>query len=195
MNAFFLEFIKRLTNISAEDAAYLFSFFKERKYKRNTILLKEGEVSFEAFFILKGSLRQYFSNEDGAEKTCNFGFEGEFFTDLESFSRKSRATTNIVTLEPTVSLVITCKDLVEAMQHSAAIAAICNNMIEEIATANIRRIQSLLSLSPENLYKSLEQNNPQLLQRVPQRYIAQYLGLAPESLSRIRKRILQTEKA
>lgn len=194
MNAMFLDAIRKLTNISMEEATFFFSFFKERKYKKNTVLLREGDVANELYFVLKGALRQSFSNDNGVEKTCNFSFEAEFFTDLESFSRKSRAATNILALEPTECLVIKCTELVDAMNQSAAISEICKTIIENIATDNIKRIQSLLSLSPEKQFNALTQRNPQILQRVPQRYIAQYLGLAPESLSRIRKRILTTNK-
>jgi hypothetical protein len=84
---------------------------------------------------------------------------------------------------------------VEAIQRSAAIAELCRIIVENIATANIKRIQSFLSLSPENQFKELIHQNPQILQRVPQRYIAQFLGLAPESLSRIRKRITTSDKS
>ena len=195
MNDLFLNSIRKFTDISTEEAAFFFSFFEEKKYKKNTVLLREGEVSHVLYFVTRGALRQFFSKEDGVEKTCNFTFEGEFFTDLESFSRKSCAVTNIITSEPTECLVITCTDLVEVMKQSAAAAELCRTIVENIATANIKRIQSLLSLSPENQFKELVQYNPEILQRVPQRYIAQYLGLAPESLSRIRKRMLIMEKS
>lgn len=195
MNALLLNSIRKFANISPEEATFFFSFFQERKYKKNTILLREGEVSNELYFVLKGALRQFFSNENGVEKTCDFTFEAEFFTDLESFSRKSRAATNIITLEQTECLVIKCTDLVEAMKQSAIAAELCRIIVENIATANIKRIQSFLSRSPEDQFKELVQHNPQMLQRVPQRYIAQYLGLAPESLSRIRKRILIMDKS
>jgi len=195
MNSLFLQSIGKLTEISPEDAALFFSYFQPKKYKKNTVLLQEGEVANELYFVVKGALRQFFSKEDGVLKTCNFTFEAEFFTDIESFSRKSYSVTNIVTLEPTECLVIKCTDLIEAMNKSAAIAGICRALVENIATDNIKRIQSLLSLSPENQFKELVQCNPGILQRVPQTYIAQYLGLAPESLSRIRKRILMASKS
>jgi len=62
--------------------------------------------------------------------------------------------------------------------------------VENVATENIRRTKSLLSLSPEKQFEELLENKPGILQRVPQRYIAQYIGIAPESLSRIRKRLM-----
>lgn len=194
MNDLCLDSLRKFTNVTEEEAAVFLSYFQVKKYKRNTVLLQQGDVANEAYFVLKGALRQFFSNEKGVEKTCNFIFEQEFFTDLESFSRKSVASATIMTLEPTECLVIQCTAMVEAIKQSPAISELCRIIVENIATDNIKRIQSLLSLSPENQFKALIHQNPQILQRVPQRYIAQYLGLAPESLSRIRKRIIM-EKA
>lgn len=195
MNKLFFDAIEKLAQIPEEELANFFSFFQSRKFKRNTILLREGEVAHELFFLVKGGVRQFFSKDDGIEKTCSFTFEAEFFTDIESFTRKSRSVTNFITLEPTECLIIKCTDLMEVLNQSTAIAELCRAIIENVATDNIKRIQTMLSLSPENQFRELVQSNPGLLQRVPQRYIAQYLGLAPESLSRIRKRIITTEKA
>lgn len=190
-----LQTIRSYTTISQAEGDYFCSFFRSTKYKKNTLLLEEGKVAHEVFFIVKGGLRQYFYNETGVEKTCNFAFEQEFLTDLESFSRQCKATTNIVTLEPTECLVITCRDLVTCMAGTPSIASFFNNIVEQVATSNIKRIQSLLSQSPEQQFEELLHHKPAILQRVPQRYIAQYLGIAPESLSRIRKRVLISAKS
>jgi CRP/FNR family transcriptional regulator len=195
MNTLFFNAVTKLTDISLEETALLYASFQVRRYKKNSILIREGEVAHELFFILQGAVRQYFAKDDGIEKTCCFTFESEFFTDMESFSRKSYSLTNFITLEPTECLVISCKDLMKVLNVSTAIAELCRSIIEKVATDNIRRVQSMLSLSPEKQFIELVQSNPDLLQRVPQRYIAQYLGLAPESLSRMRKRMLITEKA
>jgi len=191
----FLQAVRSYAPISQAEGEYFYSFFRKVKYKKNTLLLEEGKVAHEVFFVEKGCLHQFFLTEKGVEKTCNFVFEQEFITDLESFSRQTRSTTNIITLEPTECLVTTCKDLVECMAGSPAVAAFFNVIVENVATANIRRIQALLSQSPEQQFEVLLQNNPKILQRVPQRYIAQYLGIAPESLSRIRKRALVAAKS
>ncbi len=187
--------IRNYTPIPDDEAAYFLSFFEEKKYKRGAVLLEEGKVAHEVFFIVKGALRQYFVNEEGEEKTCNFSFENEFLTDLESFSRQSRAASSIVTLEPSVCLVSTCVSIAEALKTSQSIAEFFRIVVEAVAAENIRRTKSLISLSPEKQFEELLQNKPQILQRVPQRYIAQYLGIAPESLSRIRKRLMTTPKS
>ncbi|HEY8396472.1 MAG TPA: Crp/Fnr family transcriptional regulator [Flavihumibacter sp.] len=190
-----LQKIRAFAPISDEEGKRLGAWFRHTSYKKNSILLEEGRVAHELFFVLKGCLRQYFVTENGDERTCNFSFEGDFLTDLESFSRQNRASTNIATLEPTECLVITCGDIVPCMSESPAIAAFFSSIVEQVATANIKRIQSLLSQTPEQRWEDILQNRPEILQRVPQRYIAQFLGIAPESLSRIRKRTLADAKS
>ncbi len=123
-------------------------------------------------------------------KTCNFAFEGDFITDLDSFANKTVATTSISSLEITDCLVANCSDLTAFMSSSPAIASFFSSLVEKIATSNIQRIQSLLSLSVEKQLERIMKEHPMIMQRVSQRYIAQYLGVAPESLSRIRKRML-----
>ena len=186
----FLAALRKYVKISEQDAAYFNSFFTPRKYKKGERVLNEGEVAHEVFFVMKGALRQYFFNERGDERTCNFTFEYEFLTDLESFSRQSKASTNIITLEPTECLVMTCTDAVTCLRESPVVASFFSVIIENVATEGIKRTQSLLSKTPEQQFEELTQAKPQILQRVPQRYIAQYLGVAPESLSRIRKRMV-----
>src|SRR5690606_30583732 len=190
-----LEAVRAYTPINEEEGAHFHAFFSRKTYKKNAVLLKEGEVAHELFFIVKGTLRQYFINEKGAERTCNFAFEQEFVTDLESFSKQTKSATHITALEPTECLVITCKDVVACMANSTAASAFFNRLVELVALQNVGRIKSLLSQSPEQQFEELIQAKPQSLQRVPQRYIAQYLGIAPESLSRIRKRMLYPAKS
>lgn len=191
----FLKAIRSYIPVSMEDGQFFYSFFEHRKYKKNALLLKEGMVAEEVFFVLKGGLRQFFYDGNGTEKTCNFVFENEFLTDLESFSHKKKCTTNIITTEPAECLVVTCKSLVQCMSELPAVNLLFNAIIENVATANIKRIQSLLSQSYEQQFEELIRNKPSILQRIPQRYIAQYLGIAPESLSRIRKKMLAASKS
>lgn len=187
--------IRSYTKFPDDEASYFLSFFDERKFKRNTVLLEEGNVAHEVFFIVSGALRQFVVNEDGIERTCNFSFENEFLTDLESFSRQSRAASTIVALEPTTCMVINCINLVEVVKSSPAASEFFRIVVENVATENIRRTKSLLALSPEKQFEELLQHKPEIMQRVSQRFIAQYLGIAPESLSRIRKRLMVQQKS
>ena len=187
--------VRRFTAFPDAEADYFLSLFFEKKYKRGAVLLEEGQIAHEVFFIMQGAVRQYFLNEEGQERTCNFSMEHSFITDLESFSRKSRSASAIAALEATTCMVITCADLVTALHTSPATAEFFRIIVENVAAENIRRTKSLLSLSPEKQFNDLLRDKPVLFQRVPQRYIAQYLGIAPESLSRIRKRMMALQKS
>lgn len=190
-----LSFADQVLPLSHDDSTILRALFEERHYKRHATLLHEGEVAHEVFFVAKGALRQCFQNEDGVERTCNLVLENEFLTDLESFSRQARSATSIVALEHSTCLVATCMGVAQAVRQSKGIAEFFRIVVERIAEEGIRRTKSMLSYTPDRQFEMLAANKPEWLQRVPQRYIAQYLGIAPESLSRIRKRLLEEAKS
>jgi CRP-like cAMP-binding protein len=139
---------------------------------------------------LKGALHQFYTDEEGNERTCNFTFEQDFVTDLESFSQQTQSPSSIKTLTETTCLSIKCIDLVALMKQSTAMNEYFRMLIERVAAKSIKRTKSLLSFSPEKQFLELIEEQPEIFQRVPQRYIAQYLGIAPESLSRIKKRLM-----
>lgn len=119
------------------------------------ILLEEGTVSYEAFLVVKGALKQYFHTGKGIERTCNFTFENEFSTDLESFSKKSKSSTGIICMEDTECLVITCEDLMTCLALYPSIAAYFSHLVELIAVQNIRKTQSLQSKTPEEQFDEI----------------------------------------
>lgn len=181
--------INKVSPVTEEAASLALSIFEEKTYKKNTVLLEAGKTAHEVFFITKGSLRQFYTDEAGNERICNFSFEDDFLTDLESFSRQIPSTSSIIAQENCTCLVTDCVKLANALKESDDIAKFFSTIVENVASDSIRRTKSLLSFSPEKQFLELVEDKPQILQRVPQRYIAQYLGIAPESLSRIRKRL------
>lgn len=181
--------------ITDTEADLILSYFKEKKHKRHTLLLRSGEVAHEAFFVLKGALHQFYIDEAGNERTCNFTFENDFVTDLESFSQQTKSPSSIKTLTEAICLSIRCVDLVALIKQSPAMAEFFRLLVERIAARSIKRTKSLLSFSPEKQFAELIEEQPEIFQRVPQRYIAQYLGIAPESLSRIKKRMMVSAKS
>jgi CRP-like cAMP-binding protein len=195
MTSDLIQTLEKYVPVPEEEAKLILSFFKEHKYKRNILLLRSGEVAHEVFFVLKGGLHQFYIDEAGNERTCNFTFEQDFVTDLESFSQQTQSPSSIKTLTETTCLSIKCTDLVALMKQSPATAEFFRMLIERIAAKSIKRTKSLLSFSPEKQFLELIEEQPEIFQRVPQRYIAQYLGIAPESLSRIKKRLMVSAKS
>lgn len=181
--------------LSQQETADILSCFTCRQYKRNGVLMQAGEYAQHVFFVEKGALYQYYIDDNGHEHTCNFVFENEFITDLESFSKKQPATSSLKALEPSTCYFIKCEDLVNLIEVSPATDEFFRSVIENVAAEGIRRTRSLLSCSPEKSFLALLDDRPDIFQRVPQRYIAQYLGIAPESLSRIKKRLMLQEKS
>lgn len=190
MQEILIHTISKIVPVPQEEIPLIFSYFKLKKYKRNEQLLVSGAVAHEIFFVLQGALHQYYIDEAGNERSCNFVFEEEFVTDFESFSQQTPATSDIKTLETTTCYVIRCRELVDLIKQSPAMAEYFRIVVEQLATDGIRRTKSFLSFSPEKRFLELTENKPKILQRIPQRLIAQYLGIAPESLSRIRKRLM-----
>jgi CRP-like cAMP-binding protein len=177
------------------EAALILSYFTKKKYKRNDLLVHEGELAPAIFFVEIGGLRLFYNDENGNERSCDFIFENEFITDLLSFSKKIPAACFIKALEPSVCYVISSADFTELLEYSPATKAFYSIIVEQIAAEGIRRTRSLQSSSPEKIFVELLEHRPNIFQRVPQRYIAQYLGIAPESLSRIKKRMLTHSKS
>lgn len=187
--------IKKISPATDMDMELMASHFIEKKYKKNDWLLRTGSVAHEVFFIAKGAVYQFYEDEAANERVCYFGFENSFVTDIESFSKQARSTSSIKALEPCVCYSISCVDLVALMKASTPAAEFFRLTIENVAAESIKRIKSLLMFNPEKQFLQLIDESPDVLQRVPQKYIAQYLGIAPESLSRIRKRIMGAIKS
>ena len=190
-----IEVISKEVAISQQQAVYIQSLFQRRHYKRGAVLLPSGQVANELFFVVEGALRQFYVNEAGDERTCNFTFENEFVTDLESFSQQTTSPSSIKALINTTCLCIRCEDLKILLKDAPEIAEFFRIFVERIAAKSMRRTKSLLYASPEKHFLELIEEQPWIFQRVPQLYIAQYLGIAPESLSRIKKRLMANVKS
>ena len=162
-------------------------FFKRQEIPARTILLNEGEVSKKAYYVEKGCIRLWFNN-DGKDITFQFFFEGEGVTSIESFRTNQPGSYNIESIEPCIIQSISKKDFETVLQSSPLIA----KQMEELTFKRLifyqRLFLSLIKDNPQKRYQELIKNNPKILQRVPQHYIASYLGITSVSLSRIRNR-------
>jgi len=161
--------------------------FKRQEISAKTILLNEGKIAKQAFYIEKGCLRICFNN-DGKDITFQFFFEGESVSSIESFRTNQPSLFTIESIEPCIVHSISKNDFQTIMESSPEI----KEQVEEHTFQRLLFYQKLflsrIKDNPEKRYLDLLKNNPKILQRVPQHYIASFLGITSVSLSRIRNR-------
>jgi CRP-like cAMP-binding protein len=167
------------------------SYYHRLEVPAKTVLLKEGEVSKKAFLIEKGCLRVWFNN-NGKDVTFQFAFENDILSGAESFRKKIPSFFSIETIEPSILHWIHKRDLDKIMKEINQIPELRDNMLDIAFDRQLHYMKHFLSFikdTPEQRYLNLLKEKPQIVLRVPQQYIATYLGITPVSLSRIRKRL------
>lgn len=161
--------------------------FQRLEVPAKTVLLREGEVAGKAYYIEKGCLRLWF-NHDGKDITFQFFFEGQGVASIESFRTGQPSVYSIETIEPCTVRAVSRTDLQTILESTPRL----KQEIEDHTFQRLLFYQKLflsrITNSPQERYDELVRNYPELLQRVPQHYIASYLGITPVSLSRIRNR-------
>lgn len=160
----------------------------KRKLHKEDYFLREGEVCRYLAFVEQGLLR-YYMNQDGEEITYNFGREKDFVCNYVSFFQKSPSTKNIQATEPATLLVVSYEDLQVLYKKLREGEKFGRLLIEKNYVEAILQLSSQYTDSPEKRYLKFLESFPDLQQRLPQYYIASFVGVKPPSLSRIRKRL------
>lgn len=181
-------YIEQFTGMPDADWELLLPHLSEKTIRKNELFAKEGKVCKEIGFILEGNMRHYYTI-DGEEKTTYFYFENNFVTDYISCIKGKPGALNIEALTDTHLIVFSYKALKDLYARSHAWERFGRLIAEYLAAGLEERMTGLLMLSPEERYRALLQSNKQkILERIPQHLIANYLGITPVSLSRIRSR-------
>ncbi|HEX2935231.1 MAG TPA: Crp/Fnr family transcriptional regulator [Bacteroidales bacterium] len=163
------------------------SFFEKNEVPARTQILTAGDVSMHLHFVRKGCLRMWF-NKDGKDITFQFFFEGQAVASLDSFLTQQPSLFTLESIEPTTYISISKKNMdalyKEFPQLKEGFQEILFQRFRNYAQLFLSRIKD----SPQERYRDLLTNHPEIIKRVPQHYIASYLGITPISLSRIRNR-------
>lgn len=185
-------FISSFKILTDEEIGIIVDNANIKSFKKGTILLREGQVAKECYFVLKGLVREYYI-VDGEEKST------KFFTEMEPVNSFTSHSSSI----PSKHFLICAEDCVLTVGTSSLEEEMCKRIprLESIIRQEVERetgkvqdeMANFITSSPEERYRNLVDTRPELLNRVPQHQIASYLGVTPESLSRIRKRLLTTK--
>ena len=161
--------------------------FGQQQFPAKTLLVHEGTIAGNLYYIESGAARVWFDH-DGKEITVQFLFEGDFIASIESITSGEKSWYNIETIEPMVAYAITSESFQQKLQEFPHVREFYYQYIQQSLLAYQQRIVSQIKNTPEQRYKELIRKSPDIIKRVPQHYIASYLGITSVSLSRIRNR-------
>jgi len=159
----------------------------EQELPAKLTLLREGEVSNKIYLIKKGCLRLCFNN-DGKDVTFQFFFEGDAVSSIESFWADQASMFSLESIEASTILVVSKKDFQRVVNGSNETKELVNQHIFQRLITYQKLFLSRIKEKPQERYEQLLANNPDIFNRIPQHYIASYLGITSVSLSRIRNR-------
>jgi CRP-like cAMP-binding protein len=163
------------------------NLLSERQVSSKTILLNEGDISTRVHFIKKGCLREWF-NKDGKEITFQFFFEGQAVASIDSFMNNQPSLYSIESIEPSIIYSMNKNSFDQIYQSIPEFKEEFQKFIFQRFRNYANLFLSRIKDSPKERYNDLIRNQPEIIKRIPQHYIASYLGITPISLSRIRNK-------
>lgn len=179
---------QRMVPLSDHDWTVFASKLTHRVLPKNALLLKRNSIENHLSFVEQGVIRYVLLQEE-TDLTFAFVFEGEFVTAYDSFLTRMPSAYHLQTLTPTVLWQLHYNDLQDIYRETTIGNTIGRLAAEALFIKKAKRELSLLNNSPTERYLKLFEERPDLLQRIPLKYIAAYIGITPQALSRIRKRI------
>jgi CRP-like cAMP-binding protein len=183
-----LNAIRHYIPLSSDDEAIISSLFRVVKLQKGQHLLQAGNICKNIFFIGEGLVR-YYAITDGEERTSYFNKEGEFVCDYASFLPQAPSTINIQALEASTVYFISHSNMQLFYERVKYGDRFGRRALEDVYVNLIHQVNSLYNDPPEIRYQLFLSKYPDTGQRIPQYYIASYVGIKPQSLSRIRKRM------
>ncbi len=184
-----IEKIGEYITLSESEIELVDSLFNAEVYRANEVILEEGAVCNKLWFIEKGLVR-FSINAEGEERSFVFRNEGHFISEIEGFIRRMPATKSIVAIEDCLLYSITEARMQQFYQMVRQGDRFGRLLIEQIFVAAVAHIVSFYTETPEQRYLKLMSQNRDFIQRIPQYHIASFLGVKPQSLCRIKKRLL-----
>lgn len=183
------DYIRKEILVSDSEVNTILSFFKPLTPSRNEVLVTQGQTSQRMFFVGTGCLRIFFINEEGADSTRYLAFENNFATALVSFITEEPSFEFIQALEETELLYITRKDFYHLTEIIPTWEKFYRHYLEMAYVTNTKRLMSFITMDARERYKLLLSQNPNFVQRLPNKMVASYLNISQETLSRLKSKI------
>jgi len=183
----FQKYLKDKIPLSDEESGMIQAVSVIKKLRKNQYLLQEGDIWRFNAFVCQGCLRTYSVDDKGNEHIINFAQEGWWIGDRESLATGNPSKYNIDAVEESIVLLINKDNFTILMKNIPQFAELVIQIIERSFVASQERINANISGDAEKKYQYFMGKYPRLALRIPQHMIASYLGITPETLSRVRK--------
>jgi len=189
MHEVLINSVRERIKLSAEETETLKRFFIPKKVRKRQYVLNAGDVCQYLTFVEKGMLRSFSTDDNGHEHVVQFAIEGWWISDLGSFISGDDSIYNIEALEDSEILNLTKEQLEEMTRRLPCMEHYFRVLMQNNIVALQRRLIATVSLSAEEKYTKLMEICPDIINRASQQHVASYLGLTPETLSRVRKQV------
>lgn len=183
-----IQYISKYVSLTEEEKSSILKEVQYKSYKKGNHLLKQGQISRECFFNIQGLIRQY-EIINGEERSTYFYSEGEALVAFDSASKNAPCDFNWICEEDTTLVIGRLDGIEEAYSKNPKLEKMSGIFMSQEFGKYQNLSASFITLTPEQRYLQLLEKRPDLINRVPQYHLATYLGIKPETLSRIRKRL------
>ncbi|HEV8512795.1 MAG TPA: Crp/Fnr family transcriptional regulator [Cyclobacteriaceae bacterium] len=191
MHEHLLKLISEKVTLSNNDKELCKRYFEPVLFPKNHVIEEEGNIPKCLYFVASGFVRLFHYNDKGEEITTHLNCPPGFITSYAHFTSQTKANENVECVTECELLRISKNNLDQLIQQSAALKDFSIWVFQQSLSYNENRSKELATLTAEQRYLKLVDNNPELLHHVPVQYIASFLGMNPKSLSRIRKQIIR----
>lgn len=182
-----IQHIQKVTAHQVPEEDEILSFFETGSFKKKAFLQEEDKRCLSYFFVIKGCLRLFFTDHNGAEQTLQFALEDWWMTDLNAFRSGRKSEYAIQALEATEVLMITVENYEKLLAAFPVVENYFRVVYERAYAASLLRIRLISRMPKDEFYELFQSKYPAFLQRIPQKVLASFLGFTPEYLSELRK--------
>lgn len=161
-----------------------------RNFSKGVIILKKGKIEHYVSFVNKGIVRSVLHHKE-KEKTVDFFFSNEYMCSWASFYKEEVSLYDFEAFNDVELFSISRNDIIEIEKQNSELIAVSKGIIGDFLLKKTEKIESLLFKTPEERYLEIYEKEPKLIQLIPLQYLASYIGISPQSLSRIRNRIFK----
>ncbi|MBC7607808.1 MAG: Crp/Fnr family transcriptional regulator [Burkholderiales bacterium] len=186
-----LQHISKFVSLNAEEQNHFLSKTEIKHFKAKTIILNAGEIALHSYFVNSGLLRSFSINDNIVEHVLNFACEGWWIGDMYSLLSRKPSALFIEVLEDTEVVLLSKKNQEQLYHDIPKLERFFRILTENALVANQERLLDNLSLPAEARFEKFCKKYPTLIQRVPQKQIASYIGVTPEFFSKVKARLLK----